>query len=131
MRLILFIFFFPFFVFGQSVNRALLKSNSLSFRNNIYVFGFVQDKNDLNFKLYKASSDLSKLDSISNTLGKEKAENLLEITADTLHGYLNFYFQKVNSKNLASLLRYNDSLRLITKVENFESNKINSLTTFS
>ena len=60
-----------FFVFGQSVNRALLKSNSLSFRNNIYVFGFVQDKNDLNFKLYKASSDLSKLDSISNTLGKE------------------------------------------------------------
>lgn len=130
MRLILFIFLFPVVVFGQSINRALLKSNSVYFRNSVYVFGFVQDKNDLNFKLYKASSDLTKLDSVSTTLGKEKAENLLEITADTLHGYLNFYFQKVNSKNLATLIRYTDSLKLITKVENFESNKINSLTTF-
>lgn len=130
MKLFLFIVLFPAFVFGQSINRVLLKPNSLQFRNNIYVFGFTQDKNDLNFKLYKASTDLSKLDSISNTLGKEKAENLLEITADTLHGYLNFYFQKVNSKNLATLVRYSDSLKLITKVEHFESNKINSLTTF-
>lgn len=130
MRLFLFISLFPFFVSGQSINRTLLKPNSLYFRDNIYVFGFIQDKNDLNFKLYKASADLNKLDSVSNTIGKEKAENLLEITADTLHGYLNFYFQKVNSKNSATLVRYTDSLKLITKVENFESSKINSLTTF-
>lgn len=130
MRLFLCIWMFPAFVFGQSVNRALLKANSLYFRNSVYVFGFVQDKNDLNFKLYKASTNLSRLDSVSTTIGKEKAENLLEITADTLHGYLNFYFQKVNSKNLASLVRYSDSLKLITKTENFESSKINSLTTF-
>jgi hypothetical protein len=130
MRLFLIILLFPVFVFGQSINRGLLKPNSLHFRNNIYVFGFVQDKNELSFKLYKASTDLNKLDSVSNSLGNEKAEDFLEITADTLHGYLNFYFQKVNSKNLATLVRYSDSLKLITKVEDFESNKINSLTTF-
>lgn len=130
MRSVLFILLFPVLVCGQSINRTLLKPNSLYFRNSIYVFGFEQNKNDLNFKLYKASPDLNKLDSISNSLGKEKAEDLLEITADTLHGYLNFYFQKANSKNLATLARYNDSLKLIAKVENFESNKINSLTTF-
>ncbi len=130
MRFLLFILLFPAFVSGQNLNRSLLKANSILFRNNIYVFGYVQDKNDLNFKLYKTSSDLSKTDSISNNLGKEKVENLLEISADTLHGYLNFYFQKANNKNLAILIRLNDSLRLITKVENFESSKINSLTTF-
>lgn len=130
MRLFLFILVFPAFVFGQTLSRALLKANSLSFRNNIYVFGFVQDKNDLHFKLYKTNSDFTKTDSVSNNLGKEKTENLLEITADTLHGYLNFYFQKTNNKNLATLIRLNDSLRLITKAENFESSKINSLTTF-
>ena len=130
MRLILLILFFPLIISSQSFSRPLLKANALNFRNNIYIFGFVQDKSDLQFKLYKVSADLQKTDSISNNLGKEKAENLLEITADTMHGYLNFYFQKVNSKNLATLIRYNDSLRLITKVEGFESSKINSLTTF-
>jgi len=130
LRSFLFILLFPVFVSGQSLSRSLIKSNSLFFRNNIYVFGFTQDKNELIFKLYRSSSDLLKLDSVNTLIGKEKAENLLEITADTLHGYLNFYFQKVNSKNLATLVRYNDSLKLITKVENFESNKINSLTTF-
>lgn len=130
MRSILFILLLPVFVSGQSVSRPLLKANSLFFRNNIYVFGFSQNKSDLDFKLYRSSSNLSKLDSTSAFLEKDKAEDLLEITADTLHGYLNFYFQKVSSKNLATLLRFNDSLKLITKVENFESNKINSLTTF-
>ena len=130
MRFILFILLFPVFTFSQSINRSLLKANSLFFRNNIYVFGFVQDKNDLVLKLYKASADLTRLDSVTNLIGKEKAENLLDITSDTLHGYLNFYLQKINSKNSASLVRFNDSLKLITKAENFESNKINSLTTF-
>jgi hypothetical protein len=129
-RSIFIIIFFPILVFSQSFTRTLLKPNSLQFRNNIYVFGFVQDKNDVLFKLYRTSNDLQRIDSISNNLGKEKTDNFLEITADTLHGYLNFYFQKFNSKNLAMLVRYSDSLKLITKAENFESNKINSLTTF-
>lgn len=130
MRVFLFILFLPALVSGQSINRFMLKANSVYFRNTIYAFGFIQDKNDLHFKLFKVSSDLTRLDSVSDKLGKEKAESFLEITADTLHGYLNFYFQKSDSKNSVTLLRYNDSLRLIAKAENFESSKINSLTTF-
>jgi hypothetical protein len=108
MRFFLFCIFFPCLVFSQILSRHLLKPNSLQFRNSIYVFGFIQDKNDLQFKLYR--TDLQKTDSVFNNLGKEKAEDLLEITADTLHGYLNFYFQKANSKNLATLLRFNDTV---------------------
>jgi hypothetical protein len=124
------ILFFPVIVLSQNFSRTLLKPGSVKFRDHIFVFGVLQDKNDLHFKLYRTTFDLQKTDSVSNALGKQKAEDFLEITSDTLHGYLNFYFQKSNSKNLASLLRFNDSLKLIAKTDNFESNKINSLTTF-
>lgn len=130
MRLIFIAILCPLIAFNQSLSRPLLKSNSILFRNSIYVYGFAQDKNDLQFKLYKTAVDLIKIDSVSNSIGKEKPERFLEITADTLHGYLNFYLQKENNKSLVTLLRYSDSLRLITKVDDFESSKINSLTTF-
>jgi hypothetical protein len=130
MRIALSILLFPVLMFGQNISRTLLKANSLFFRDHIYVYGFVQDKSDLHFKIYKISTELNRLDSISNNLGKEKIEEQLEISADTLHGWLNFYLQKANSKNLASLLRFDKDLKLIAKAENFESNRINSLTTF-
>lgn len=130
MRSVLLILLIPLLSVGQNISRNLLKANSLFFRDHIYVYGFVQNKSELQFKAYKITSDLSKADSISEDLGKEKIEDQLEISADTLHGYLNFYFQKVNSKNLASLLRFDKDLKLIAKADNFESNRINSLTTF-
>jgi hypothetical protein len=120
----------PVMLFGQNISRNLLKANSLFFRDHIYVYGFIQEKNELYFKTFRISADLTKIDSVSNSLGKEKIEEQLEISADTLHGFLNFYFQKSNSKNLATLLRFDKDLKLIAKAENFESNKINSLTTF-
>jgi hypothetical protein len=130
MRNSLFILFFPTLLLGQTVSRNLLKANSIFFRDHIYVYGFVQDKSELKFKAYRINTALSKTDSVINNLGKEKIEDQLEINADTLHGWLNFYLQKANSKNLATLLRFDKDLKLITKTENFESNKINSLTTF-
>lgn len=130
MRIYFLIFFIPFILNAQSIKKNILNASSLSFRNNIYIFGLESDKNGLNFKLYKSDLNLSKLDSVKCLLEKENPEVYLDITADTLHGYLNFYLQKANNKNLATLIRYNDSLRLITKTGPFESNKINSLTTF-
>lgn len=130
MRIYILIFFMPFILNAQSIKKNILNASSLSFRNNIYIFGLESDKTGLSFKLYKTDLMLSKVDSVKCPLDKEKPEVYLDITADTLHGFLNFYLQKVNNKNLATLIRYNDSLRFITKTGPFESNKINSLTTF-
>jgi len=130
-RWYIFIFLVPVIMSGQTVRRSLQKANSLFFRDHIYVYGFWQEKNSLQFKLYKTDAELSKIDSVITEIGKEKVEEYLEITGDTLHGYLNFYFQKANSdKSFASLLRYNPDLKLITRVDKFESSRINSLTTF-
>jgi hypothetical protein len=130
MRFALFILLLPVLIYGQTLSKPLLKANSLFFRDHIYVYGFIQDKNELKFKAYKINTALNQIDSVTNSLGKEKIEDQLEIGADTLHGWLNFYLQKANSKNLASLLRFDKDLKLTAKTENFESNKINSLTTF-
>lgn len=130
MKWLKYILFIPFFVNAQSVNKSLIRANSVFFKKHIYVYGFDKINSELTLKVFKFDIKLISCDSTAIVIGKENAENYLDITADTLHGYLNFYLQKSNNKNLASLIRYNDSLRLITKVENFESNKINSLTTF-
>lgn len=130
MKWIKLILLIPFIGFGQSVSKSLLKANSMLFRNHVYVYGFTKNSNDLNFKIFKFNTKTLASDSSQVLIGKENQDNYLDITADTLHGYLNFYLQKANNKNLASLIRVNDSLKLIAKVENFEANKINSLTTF-
>ena len=130
MRFLIYIFLLPFISLSQNITLPLLKANSFAFKNNIYVYGFEKGKSELQFKVYKTGMELKKVDSALVSLGKENPESYLEISADTLHNYLNFYFQRSNNKNLATLIRLNDSLRLITKVVNFESNKINSLTTF-
>ena len=130
MKRILFLIFIPFLITAQSFKRTLLKANSFYFKNHVYVFGYLQIKNEIDFKLYKISNTLNSVDSVSFLLGREKLDSYLEITSDTMHNFLNFYFQKSDSKNKASLIRLNDSLKLIARAENFDANKINSLTSF-
>jgi hypothetical protein len=130
MRFVLFLIFTPLIFSAQTFQRLLQNASSFYYRQHCYVYGFESEKNNLNFKIYKLSNDLKQADSLKIPLGKDKVENYLEISADTLHDYLNFYFQKVNSKNLASLIRLNDSLKLIATAENFDVTKVNRLTLF-
>lgn len=130
MKFIKYIILIPFIVNAQSINKNLIKAKSLFFRDNIYVYGFNKTKNELIFKFFKFNKQLNLSDSNFVSLGDDDAEDFLDISADTIHGYLNFYLQKSDSKNLATLIRSNDSLRLICKAENFEAGKINSLTAF-
>jgi hypothetical protein len=83
------------------------------------------------FKIFKFSPNLANVDSLHINLGKEKADAYLEITADTLHNFLNFYLQKgISSKSKASLIRLNDSLKIVTRADNIDVTKVNSLTSF-
>lgn len=127
----LFIFLlFPVLLQAQSFRASLQRANSLYFHNSLFVFGYAQNKMEAAFKIYKLSNNLGHADSLSVNLGKEKAESFLEISADTLHGHLDFYFQKVNSKNHASLIRLDDSLKIIARSDNFDVTKINGLSSF-
>ncbi|MBC7696300.1 MAG: hypothetical protein H7141_12730 [Burkholderiales bacterium] len=115
---------------GQSIKYTLLSANVLQFHHLIHVYGYKQSGNDLTFKCFSFSDKLQLKDSIELNLGKHHPSDYLEITVDTLHDVLNFYFQLANQKNIVSLLRLNDSLRKIGTAENYDANHINALSVF-
>ena len=115
---------------GQAVKQNLLLANALSFHHTIYAYGYEQSKANLLFKCYSYNYQLKLQDSVLFDLGKHTTADYLEISIDTLHDVLNFYFQLANQKNMVSLLRVNDTLEKIASAENYDANHINSLTVF-
>jgi hypothetical protein len=115
---------------GQAIKQNLLLANALTFHHNIYTYGYEQTKANLVFKCYAYNYQLKLQDSVLYNLGKHTTADYLEISVDTLHNVLNFYFQLANQKNLVSLLRVNDTLAKMASAENYDANHINSLTAF-
>lgn len=131
MRFTVFILLFSFHIcYSQNIIRQLIKAQSLQFKNAVYVYGFSENKNTLDLKIYKSDFTINFTDSVIVSIGKDKAHDFLDISYDTLHGFINFYLQKSNHKNSGTLIRISESLKLICKKENIESSKINSLTRF-
>lgn len=118
------------FLKAQTVKQSLLQANALTFHQKIYVYGYEQLKSNLFFKCYQYNYQLTLKDSVLFDLGKHTSSDYLEISADTLHDVINFYFQLANQKNVVSLLRVNDSLGKIASADNYDANHINSLTAF-
>ncbi len=114
----------------QTIKCQLSNANVLLFQHNLYVYGYQQSNATLKFKCYSYSQKLQAKDSIEFNLGKHTLSDYLEISADTMHDVLNFYFQLANQKNMVSLLRVNDSLKTIATTENYDANHINSLAVF-
>ncbi len=115
---------------AQVVKKSLLSANSFYFGHTVYAFGYEQKKETLFFKCFSYSDSLKLKDSTEFNLGKHLAADYLEVNADTLHGVLNFYFQLADQKNLVTLLRFNNTLKTICSVNNYDANHINSLTAF-
>lgn len=115
---------------GQIVKRQLIGANALRFHHLIVVYGYEQANTSLTFKCFSYNDKLQLKDSTVFGLGKHTPSDYLEISIDTLHNVLNFYFQLANQKNRVSLLRLNDSLRTIGSADNYDANHINSLTAF-
>jgi hypothetical protein len=118
------------FLKGQAVKQNLLLANALPFHGNLYIYGYEQSKVNLLFKCYAYNYQLKVQDSILYDLGKHTTSDYLDISVDTLHDVLNFYFQLANQKNRVSLLRVNDSLVKIASTEDYDANHINSLMVF-
>ena len=115
---------------SQEIKRQLLNANILQFHHNLYVYGYQQNNTELKFKCYSYSHKLQVKDSAEYNLGKHTPSDYLQISVDTLHDFLNFYFQLANQKNMVSLFRTNDSLKTIATTDNYDANHINSLSVF-
>lgn len=115
---------------AQTVKRQMLSAQTLQFHHLIYVYGYEQSNSELLFKCMSYDNKLQLKDSIQFNLGKHTPSDYLEISVDTLHNVLNFYFQLANQKNEVRLLRLNDSLRKIGSAENYDANHINALSVF-
>lgn len=132
MRLFLFITFFSLRVgnYAQRIQFPLTQSSAIHYHQHILVYGFLQTKNYTIFKCYSFSEDLKLKDSIIHPINKRPTEDFLPIQADTLHQYINFYFQLSDQKNTVTLLRLNEKLKLICFEENVDANHVNTIAAF-
>lgn len=115
---------------SQTVKRQLLNAKAQQFNHTLYIYGYQQNNTNLIFKCYSYSKNIQAKDSTEYNLGKHTPSDYLEISLDTLHDVLNFYFQLANQKNVVSLYRLNDSLQKIASADNYDANHINSLSVF-
>ncbi|MBS1637080.1 MAG: hypothetical protein JST26_14275 [Bacteroidetes bacterium] len=115
---------------AQSLSLPLINSHFLRYNSQLYVYGYKQQKTDLVFQCYKVSPALTITDSASVSLGKHLPADFLDITTDTLHDVLSFYFQKADQKNTATLWRLDPALHQLAYVENVDARRINTLTAF-
>lgn len=117
-------------VSGQTVQRSLLRAASCFYKQRVYVYGYEQSRDGLLFRCFSYNTRLQALDSAAYHLGTDKAAQYLDISQDTIHDVLNFYFQKADQKNRVSLCRLDSSLKTICTMSDYDANHINSLTAF-
>lgn len=132
MRLFLFIasVFLCIGHYAQQVQFSLAQSNAIHYHHRILVYGFSQTTNHTMFKCYSFSEDLKLTDSIIHPINKRSIEDFLPIQVDTLHQYVNFYFQLSDQKNTVTLLRLNEKLNSIAFEENVDANHVNTIAAF-
>ncbi len=111
----------------SAIPADLKKSNSLVLNEVVYYFGFAENNNKLSFLCHSYDAQLVPIDSFVQELGSVKAEQYHEIGTDTSHGFLNFWFQKINDEKNVYYLRLDRKLRLIYFNEKAEAARINSI----
>ncbi len=117
-------------VFSQVIQRALLRAGSCFYKHTIYVYGFAQDKERLLFRCFSYDSNLAPKDSAEFDLGKHAENHYLDISRDTIHDVLNFYFQLADQKNRVSLCRLDSTLKILCTATDYDANHVNSMTAF-
>lgn len=117
-------------VFSQVVQRTLLRAGSCFYKHTVYVYGFEQRQERLVFRCFSYRSNLTPKDSAEFDLGKHAENHYLDISRDTIHDVLNFYFQLADQKNRVSLCRLDSTLKTLCTANDYDANHINSMTAF-
>ncbi len=129
-----FILFFTLSLFinlhSQDVSGKLHHAQCIIFRNNIYVAGYEESDKGLSLKITLFNNKLEKLTEVLKPLGKHKATDFYTPNFDTTHGYLTLVIQKTNNEKTATVVRYNENLKLIYSADNAEITRINSFAAF-
>jgi hypothetical protein len=113
----------------QSKEFQLSKGNCQLYKGGLCTYGLLNQKQNADFLLYRQDFQLKIIDSIKIDLGREGAENYLQLSSDTLHDYLNIYLQKKDQKKV-TILRFNTKNELVAKIENVEITRLNNTVIF-
>jgi hypothetical protein len=105
---------------------------AIFFRGNMYVGGYEETQKGLEFKLGEYDADLQLVKEVSRHLGKQKFNEFYPPHFDTTHGYLGVEIQRADlNEKRATLLRYNQDLKIVTSADNIEIVRINSFAAFN
>lgn len=115
--------------FAQQNDFALEKANACFFNRQLFVFGIQEQGSVASFKLYRSGADLKLLDSLSVKI-KGTSDSYLDLTFDTLHGYLNIYLQQKETKKV-NVFRFNKKNELVASIDQVEIARLNNTSLFS
>jgi len=122
--------FFCFWSRSQTLlELPIIKASTQLFNGYIYVFGLSEQNKKTSLLIYKLNYQLNKTDSATIELGKNKAEDFLQLSSDTLHNFLNIYIQK-KEKKLVQVFRFNKFFKSLVSIEDVDIARLNSISTF-
>lgn len=112
---------------AQEITLPIGKSGKQTFGGKLFLFGLQQADKSLSVKIYALKEKLQ-ADSISVDL-KGRAEDYLKLYSDTLHGFLNIYIQKQNSRSV-KIVRINKKFSIHNVIDEVDITRLNSIAFF-
>lgn len=113
---------------AQVRDLALVNANCQVYGGSLFVYGLQNDEKGLSLAIRRFDSTLKQSDSLFLPQ-KGKAEDHLQIWSDTLHGFLNIYLQKKESKTI-TIFRFNRKYEPVATIGNVDVARLNSLSGF-
>ena len=114
---------------AQTQQFNLSKGNCQLYNGYFYTFGISTQKQNSQFIIYKLDQKLKTLDSSKIDIGKTTLDNFLQVSSDTLHGFLNVYVQR-KDKKIVTIFRFNRLFERIATIENVDIARLNSISNF-
>ena len=114
---------------GQQIQLKLVKGNAQLYGNRLFVFGLKSDEKKAVFCIYQSDKNLRISDSLTIEMAGATKESYLQISSDTLHGYLNVYLQK-QEKKLVNILRFDKNFKLMANIDDVDIARLNSIGDF-
>jgi hypothetical protein len=123
------LFLITIHISGQTLQLKLEKGNTQLYGGRLYVFGLKSDEKKAVFCLYQFDKNIKLKDSIQIEMKGVAKDAYLQISSDTVHGYLNIYLQK-QAKKLVNILRFDKNFKLIANIDDVDIARLNSIGDF-
>jgi hypothetical protein len=119
-----------FFAHSQQSDLSLQNANACLFSGNLFAFGIRENgAKKSSLVVYRIATNLSVKDSFIQDLGNAAATQFLQLSSDTLHGFLNIYVQK-KEKKLVQIFRFNREFKPVATIDEVDIARLNSISAF-